>query len=136
MQLNLSEMSPLPLREQIVRRIREMILSGDLPEHYQLPSIRGLAREQRVGVVTVQRAYEDLEREKMIFPRQGKGSAHDLQELAAIHTLRRQIGTLRKLALDLFLEFRRSRELLEATPIVRASWLGQTLTHFLRSWRT
>ena len=73
MQLNLSEMSPLPLREQIVRRIRELILSGELPEHYQLPSIRGLAREQRVGAVTVQRAYEDLEREKMIYPRQGKG---------------------------------------------------------------
>ena len=73
MQLNLSEMSPLPLREQIVRRIRELILSGELPEHFQLPSIRGLAREQRVGAVTVQRAYEDLEREKMIYPRQGKG---------------------------------------------------------------
>jgi GntR family transcriptional regulator len=73
MQLNLSDMSPLPLREQIVRRIRELILSGELPEHYQLPSIRGLAREQRVGAVTVQRAYEDLEREKMIYPRQGKG---------------------------------------------------------------
>lgn len=73
MQLELSDMSPLPLREQIVRRIRELILSGELPEHFQLPSIRGLARQQRVGVVTVQRAYEDLERDKMIFPRQGKG---------------------------------------------------------------
>ena len=73
MLLELSDMSPLPLREQIVRRIREMILSGELPEHYQLPSIRGLARDQRVGAVTVQRAYEDLERENMIYPRQGKG---------------------------------------------------------------
>ncbi|MEN8007340.1 MAG: GntR family transcriptional regulator [Candidatus Krumholzibacteriota bacterium] len=73
MQLKLSDMSPLPLREQIVRRIREMVLSGELPEHFQLPSIRGLAREERVGAVTVQRAYEDLEREKMIYPRQGKG---------------------------------------------------------------
>ena len=73
MQLDLSDMSPLPLREQIVRRIRELILSGELPEHFQLQSIRGLAREQRVGVVTVQRAYEDLERERLIYPRQGNG---------------------------------------------------------------
>jgi GntR family transcriptional regulator len=38
-----------------------------------LPSIRGLAKDQRVGVVTVQRAFEDLERDGMIYGRQGKG---------------------------------------------------------------
>jgi GntR family transcriptional regulator len=73
MLLRLSEISPLPLREQIVRRIREMVLSGDLVEHFPLPSIRGLAKELRVGIVTVQRAYEDLERENVIYARQGKG---------------------------------------------------------------
>ncbi len=73
MLLHLSEMSPLPLREQIVRRIRELVLSGELPEHIQLPSIRGLAKDLRVGVVTVQRAYEDLERDQFIYARQGKG---------------------------------------------------------------
>lgn len=73
MRLALSDMSPLPLREQIVRRIRELVLSGELPEHTQLPSIRALAQVQRVGIVTVQRAYEDLEREKTIYARQGKG---------------------------------------------------------------
>jgi GntR family transcriptional regulator len=73
MYLSLSDVSPLPLREQIVRRIRGLILSGELAPHTQLPSIRGLAKEQRVGIVTVQRAYEDLEREGMIYARQGKG---------------------------------------------------------------
>ena len=73
MLIRLSNTSPQPLREQIVRRLRELILSGGLPEHTQLPSIRELAKEQRVGVVTVQRAYEDLERETMIYARQGKG---------------------------------------------------------------
>ena len=73
MQLEVSNISPLPLREQIVNRIRELVLSGELPEGYRLPSIRVLAREQRVGAVTVQRAYEDLEREQIIYPRQGKG---------------------------------------------------------------
>jgi GntR family transcriptional regulator len=73
MLLRLSDTSPLPLREQIVRRLRELILSGELVEQTHLPSIRGLAREQRVGVITVQRAYENLEREGMVYARQGKG---------------------------------------------------------------
>lgn len=73
MLINLSDTSPQPLREQIVRRLRELILRGDLLEHTQLPSIRVLAKQLRVGVVTVQRAYEDLEREETIYARQGKG---------------------------------------------------------------
>jgi len=73
MNISLSDMSPLPLREQIVRQVRESILSGVLGDHAQLPSIRSLAKEQRVGVVTVQRAFEDLEREGMVYARQGKG---------------------------------------------------------------
>lgn len=73
MRLDLNDMSPLPLREQIVCGLREMILRGDLPEHFPLPSIRGFAQDQRVGAVTVQRAYEDLQREQMIYARQGKG---------------------------------------------------------------
>ena len=73
MLIRLSDTSSQPLREQIVRRLRELILRGELPEHTQLPSIRGLAGDLRVGVVTVQRAYEDLEREKAIYGRQGKG---------------------------------------------------------------
>ncbi len=73
MLFNLSEMSSIPLRDQLVRQVREAILSGQLAEHEQLPSIRGLAKEVRVGVVTVQRAFEDLEREGFIYARQGKG---------------------------------------------------------------
>jgi GntR family transcriptional regulator len=71
--ISLSDMSPQPLREQIVRQIRELVLRGDMKEHSQLPSIRALAKEQRVSVVTVQRAFEDLERDGMIYARQGKG---------------------------------------------------------------
>lgn len=73
MDLRISDMAPLPLREQIVQQVRSLILSGELSEHSQLPSIRALAREHRVGVVTVQRAFEELERERMIYARQGKG---------------------------------------------------------------
>jgi GntR family transcriptional regulator len=71
--LNLSELSDEPLHAQISRQIRAKILSEDLTGGTALPSIRGLAREQRVSVITVQRAYDDLEREGLVRSRRGKG---------------------------------------------------------------
>lgn len=71
--LNLSELSDEPLHAQISRQIRAKILSEDLAGEEAIPSIRGLAREQRVSVITVQRAYDDLEREGLVFSRRGKG---------------------------------------------------------------
>ncbi len=61
--LALSELSPEPLHAQITRQVRARILALELTGDEPLPSIRALAREQRVSVITVQRAYEDLERE-------------------------------------------------------------------------
>lgn len=71
--LNLSELSDEPLYAQISRQIRAKILSQDLAAGDGLPSIRGLAKEQRVSVITVQRAYDDLEREGLLRSRRGKG---------------------------------------------------------------
>jgi GntR family transcriptional regulator len=71
--LNLSELSHEPLHAQLSRQIRARILSHELVGDEPLPSIRALAREQRVSVITVQRAYEDLEREGLIRSRPGKG---------------------------------------------------------------
>jgi GntR family transcriptional regulator len=71
--LHLSELSPEPLHAQITRQIRAQILAEELAGDDALPSIRALAREQRVSVITVQRAYEDLEREGLIRSRPGKG---------------------------------------------------------------
>jgi GntR family transcriptional regulator len=71
--LHLSELSPEPLHAQISRQIRAQILAEELAGDDPLPSIRALAREQRVSVITVQRAYEDLEREGLIRSRPGKG---------------------------------------------------------------
>jgi GntR family transcriptional regulator len=71
--LTLSELSDEPLHAQISRQIRSKILSHDLAGGDALPSIRGLAREQRVSVITVQRAYDDLEREGLLQSRRGKG---------------------------------------------------------------
>lgn len=73
MLLSLTDLSSESLQSQICRQIRARILSGDLTAGTGLPSIRGLAREQRVSVITVQRAYETLEREGLIHSRRGKG---------------------------------------------------------------
>ena len=54
--LNLSDLSDEPLHAQVSRQIRAKILSGNLDGGDALPSIRGLAKEQRVSVITVQRA--------------------------------------------------------------------------------
>ena len=71
--LNLTDLSDEPLQAQIVRQIRARILSGELSAGEALPSIRGLARQTQVSVITVQRAYEALERDQLIHSRRGKG---------------------------------------------------------------
>ncbi|MFH1675572.1 MAG: GntR family transcriptional regulator [bacterium] len=73
MLLHLSDISNEPLHMQISRQIRAKILAGDFQENHELPSIRILAREQRVSVITIRRAYEDLDREGLINSRRGKG---------------------------------------------------------------
>ncbi len=73
MLLNLTDLSDEPLQSQIARQIRAKILNGELPSEAALPSIRGLAKDYHVSVVTVQRGYESLEREGLIHSRRGKG---------------------------------------------------------------
>jgi GntR family transcriptional regulator len=73
MLLSLSDVSDEPLQSQISRQVRALILTGDLPAGEVLPSIRSLARQQHVSVITVQRGYESLEREGLIHSRRGKG---------------------------------------------------------------
>ena len=73
MLLNLTDLSDEPLQSQITRQIRAKILNDELPAGSPLLSIRGLARDYHVSVVTVQRGYEGLEREGLIHSRRGKG---------------------------------------------------------------
>jgi len=71
--LNLTDLSDEPLQSQIYRQIRAMILANEIDSGTMLPSIRGLARDQKVSVITVQRGYEMLEHEGLIISRRGKG---------------------------------------------------------------
>lgn len=71
--LIISNASGQPIYEQIVRQIKGAITTGKLPPGEPLPSIRALARDLRISVITTKRAYEELEREGFITTVPGKG---------------------------------------------------------------
>jgi len=70
----ISNSSDKPIYEQIAQQIKDMIVSGELSEAVMLPSIRNLAKELQISVITTKRAYEELEREGYIVSVPGKGS--------------------------------------------------------------
>jgi len=70
----ISNASPKPIYEQITSQIKNLILNGTLKEGDALPSMRLLAKELRISVITTKRAYEDLERDGFIETVMGKGS--------------------------------------------------------------
>lgn len=74
MEIILSNSSGVPLYEQIASQLRTAILTGQLPEGAPLVSLRQLARDLRVSLITVTRAYNDLAAEGLIANVPGKGS--------------------------------------------------------------
>lgn len=74
MKIIISNQSELPIYAQIKEQIKEQIVNGHIPEGTTLPSIRKLAKEIGVSVITTTRAYRDLEEEGFIASMQGKGS--------------------------------------------------------------
>jgi GntR family transcriptional regulator len=73
MRLIVSNRSGVPIYEQIKEQVKAAIFSGELREDELLPSMRQLARELKISVITTTRAYADLEREGFIVNMQGKG---------------------------------------------------------------
>lgn len=74
MNILISNSSEKPIYEQITSQMKQMIISGELESGTLLPSMRTLAKELRISVITTKRAYEDLERDGFIFTLVGKGS--------------------------------------------------------------
>ena len=74
MRILLSNSSPEPIYEQIARQVRAQIISGDLQEGGLLPSIRALAHDLQISVITTKRAYEELDKEGLIDTVGGKGT--------------------------------------------------------------
>lgn len=74
MEIILNSNSNKPIYEQITSQIKAMIISGELKEGESLPSMRKLAKELHVSVITSQRVYEDLQRDGFIESSVGRGT--------------------------------------------------------------
>lgn len=74
MDIIISNSSGKPIYEQITGQMKNMIINGELKPGQSLPSMRLLAKELRISVITTKRAYEDLERDGFITTLVGKGS--------------------------------------------------------------
>ena len=72
--LFLSTSDPTPMYQQVIDQVMAKVVAGDWPAGTALPSIRELASASQVSVITVKRAYQELERAGVIVTRHGKGS--------------------------------------------------------------
>lgn len=84
MQIIISNSSKEPIYNQIMDQIKEKVLSGELQEGDSLPSMRQLAKDLHISVITTKRAYEELEKEGYIYSIIGKGSFIAEQNLEMI----------------------------------------------------
>ena len=122
--INISQTDARPMYLQIMEQIRARIAAGEWPAGKELPSIRALAVALNVSVITIKRAYLDLENEGVIVTRHGKGSfvadvnglAGELQEERLAEHLIRAAEIGRSLGLtpeDLEERLRRARQNLD-----------------------
>jgi GntR family transcriptional regulator len=101
----LSNQSDKPIYQQITDQVRESILKGDLQEGDLLPSIRSLAKDLRISVITTKRAYDELEQEGFIISTVGKGSFVAPKNLDLLREVNlRQLEELLQQALELSIE--------------------------------
>ena len=105
MQLYIDNRSGAPIYDQIYSQIKDAILSGQVTEGEALPSIRALAKDLRISVITTKRAYDELESEGFIYTLPGKGCfvAERSTELLREENLRKiesHMQEIRRLAAD------------------------------------
>ena len=94
MDIIISNSAGKPIYEQISSQIKEMIMNGTLKEGDALPSMRYLAQQLRISIITTKRAYEDLERDGFIQSFTGKGSFVSVRDQEFVREERlRQIET-------------------------------------------
>ncbi|MDE6640663.1 MAG: GntR family transcriptional regulator [Acetatifactor sp.] len=89
--MKLLQNSGIPIYQQIADQLRSDILAGKLKEGDYLPSIRGLAKDLKISVITTMKAYEQLEAEGLVTAAQGKGfyvNAQDSEMLKEQHMRR------------------------------------------------
>ena len=83
--MKLVQTSGIPIYQQITDAFRSDILSGKLKQGEYLPSIRGLAKELKISVITTMKAYELLEEEGLVTAMQGKGFCVNAQDSQMLH---------------------------------------------------
>ncbi|MGI6235056.1 MAG: GntR family transcriptional regulator [Christensenellales bacterium] len=88
MRIVLQNDSGRAIYEQIAEQIKDAIMKGDLQPGDPLPSIRALARDLRISVITTKRAYDELEAERFVESIQGKGSFVATQDSAMMREKR------------------------------------------------
>ena len=74
MQIILNNASMIPIYEQLVEQVKNLILSGELPENEALPSVRTLAAALKISALTVKKAYDKLEEDGFVVIVHGKGT--------------------------------------------------------------
>ncbi len=74
MKIIISNTSQVPIYEQIIRQVKDLIIKGELSPGEGLPSVRNLASSLRISALTVKKAYDGLEKEGFVVTVQGKGS--------------------------------------------------------------
>ena len=111
MEIIISSNTGKPIYEQITTQIKAMIMSGKLQTGEAIPSMRALAKSLHVSVITVQKAYEDLQRDGFIETTVGRGSfvsaqnkdfyQEEQQRLAEEHLLKAaEIGRISNISLE------------------------------------
>ena len=91
MKIIISNSSPDPIYEQVTRQVKAQIISGELREGESLPSIRRLAQDLQISVITTKRAYEELEKEGFIDTVEGKGSFVAMQNKELLREKRMKV---------------------------------------------
>jgi len=91
MNIIISNSSQDPIYKQIVKQIKNMIIRGELAENEMLPSIRSLARDLQISVITTKKAYEELEKDGYIVTVQGKGTFVAAQNKELLKEMRLKI---------------------------------------------
>lgn len=119
MDIVITTLSSKPIYEQIRKQIKEEVLKGHIEAGTQLPSIRLLASDLKVGIITVKRAYQELEQDGIIVNVQGKGCyVRDLDQ-AEIHRqhcllLREQLHDVREFCREYAIDKEEALQMFEA----------------------
>ena len=90
MNIKLSNMSSVPIYQQVATQIKSNILNGSLKYNDQLPSIRSLAKELEVGIITIKKSYEVLLQEELIYSKGAVGYFVNDIDLATILTIKKE----------------------------------------------